>query len=395
MAGPSLVKFRIPSLAVDPRGTELSYTDSGPPPTRTAPGAHATPYTTIFAFHAMGFNAGIFAKLHPLAPSQNLRIVGVNRRGYSSSTPLTPSQAARPISGTDAQKTQHIVEGGAEAAAFIRAFVQKFDLPPRAPDGRGGGFAVLGWGSGCGIAMAAVRSMGLCTVVGGRAISVEEREWWAQQMRVLILQANSFARVPAFSRRYAEPPSITLGLDPPSASWSAHLDPSIPPPLQTPFHTSWVTSYFAHPGFARSHSSPTTSHPPTESSVPPLEYIVPSPHRRPTIYALTAAERAAIVEDRMNEEPAHFGSTEQIGAVFQSIVWEAAGARVRVAMICGTESAAEGIAGVFGAKAALEKVAADPSAASMKFDLVEGVNHFMVWDDPEKAISAYLRALED
>ncbi|KAH9918264.1 Alpha/Beta hydrolase protein [Fomitopsis serialis] len=339
------------SLVINDQGIELRYTDSGAPPSTSS-----TPYITLFMVHGMGFIGPIFKKIQALAHSSNLRVVAINRRGYTGSTPLTQAEATAPLAGSDEDKATYIANRGLEIASFIDAFIQKHNIPPIAVDRKGGGVGLLGWSAGN------VSTLSAVAYVDRLPPAAQKR--LASYMRALILQ---------------EPPSLCLGMPLPPGTWSPQIDPSIPEKCHEPFFTQWITSYFDHGDLST-----------RDTNV--LSYIVPSVSRRPTIYAMSPEDRQEFVEE-VPEGPAMFCTMAQALAMYRRACFDrdvrARLPELKVWSLTGDVTPSFSIASFW----TIQDEDKERGGGFVNYKMIPGVNHFMHWDDPEKAIQAYLEAL--
>ncbi|KAI0317447.1 kinase-like domain-containing protein [Amylostereum chailletii] len=243
------------SLVLNEDEVKLTYTDSGAPQGLS----DALPYTTVFAVHGMGYNAGVWKRISELSATVNLRIVAINRRPYGGSTPFSPEELSL-LAGSDDEKLKFITNRGVEIATFIDQFIQRFNIPPIPADGKGGGAAILPWSAGHGSVISALSNL--------NNLHEDTRARFASHIRALIMY---------------EPPSIVLGTPIPAATWSPRTDPSIPDNMKAPMISSWLTSYFDHGDLSTRNRDD-------------LSYIVPSTLRVPTIYHMSSNEIASIVD---------------------------------------------------------------------------------------------------
>lgn len=104
---------------------------------------------------------GIFAKLLPLAPAYNVRVILVNRRDYPGSAPFTeaerallPSQPIGPTEDADAlaaakENVQEFMQAQArELYDFLEILVESGDVPAADRKNNTGGMVVAGWSMG-------------------------------------------------------------------------------------------------------------------------------------------------------------------------------------------------------------------------------------------------------
>ncbi|KAH9918268.1 Alpha/Beta hydrolase protein [Fomitopsis serialis] len=341
----------MPSLIINDQNIELRYTDSGAPPKTSS-----TPYITLFMVHGMGFTGPIFKKIQALAHSSNLRVVAMNRRGYAGSTPLTQAEANAPVVGSDEQKAAYLADRGIEIANFVDSFIQKHDLPHITADRKGGGVGLLGWSSGSVSALSAVAWV-------DRLPSDTQRRL-ALCMRSLILQ---------------EPPSISLGMPIPPGTWMPRIDPSIPEKLQLSMFVQWGTSYFDHGDLAT-----------RDPNV--LSYIVPSVSRRPSIYAMSDEDRQDFMED-VSESKIMVSVTSQSLAMFRKACFDpdvrARLPELKIWTLAGDATVSFAIASFW----TIQDEDKERGSGFVNYKMIPGANHYVHWDDPEKAVQAYIEAL--
>ncbi|KAH0830190.1 hypothetical protein J3R83DRAFT_1545 [Lanmaoa asiatica] len=120
---------------------DYAYLDSGAP---------ASPnYTTWVLIHGMGFNGGVLEKLLPFAHAHNLRIVSVYRRGYSPSSSFQDHELAGIGFGKKIEEAEPFYRAqGVEIATFLVNFATEQGIPFADPNSHTGGIAVIGWSLG-------------------------------------------------------------------------------------------------------------------------------------------------------------------------------------------------------------------------------------------------------
>ncbi|KAF8437541.1 hypothetical protein L210DRAFT_3545979 [Boletus edulis BED1] len=121
---------------------DYTYLDSGPPA--------SSDYTTWVFVHGLGFNGATLEKLLPLAHAHNLRIVSLYRRGYSPSSGFRDDELA----GIGPQKKIDEAEPffraqGSEIAMFLVRFATDQCIPMANPSSPNtGGITLIGWSLG-------------------------------------------------------------------------------------------------------------------------------------------------------------------------------------------------------------------------------------------------------
>lgn len=100
---------------------------------------------------------GIFAKLLPLAPAYNTRVMLVNRRDYPGSTPFTEAERAllpsQPLDADDLPSARDNLQAFMKAQArelydFLEILVEGGDVPAADRKNNTGGVVVAGWSMG-------------------------------------------------------------------------------------------------------------------------------------------------------------------------------------------------------------------------------------------------------
>ncbi|KAI0064117.1 hypothetical protein BV25DRAFT_1934138 [Artomyces pyxidatus] len=328
------------SLTVDNHGTKLAFLDSGvPTPVRPEP------YTTIFAFHGMGFPSYTFSRLHALAPAYNLRIVSVNRRCYAATTPLSPSELKPMADGSDAGSAAFLNARGIEAAIFIDKFIQHNDIPPISESLRGGGIGLLGWSAGNTVTISLVANLDV--------LAADTQARFASRLRALIMY---------------EPGSMLTGASFPEGMWLPMMDPSLPPHVKRALWTPWVSSYFSYNNLSTRDPAAIAANMPSLS--PP-----------PTIYNMSPEEIAVGVDDTMAElSILGLSHLEQHRALYRKACFER-GVRARlphmkVTHLCGDRT----LPGAISTFWSVQDEAKADGGNMVEFNLVPDANHFVSAD---------------
>ncbi|PBK96045.1 hypothetical protein ARMGADRAFT_925187 [Armillaria gallica] len=326
-------------------GVELSYMDSGAP-------AQAS-YITIFAIHGMIFTKEIFRRVIDLAPSKGARFVALNRRHFPGTTPLSAEELSiTQTGGTDDSQREALVEArGHEIALFIDTFIQKFNLPSISS---GGGVALLGWSLGATFAPIVISSVD--------TLPEDVRRRLSEYMRSLILY---------------EPAPIALGLPTPKQNWTFLVDTTVPENLRLPAFGQWCTSYFDHADiFGR--------------DLDKLSWVLASPNRTPTFFNDLPLSIQRYGEDGATDLPFLFFFSKQILAAYRKALFDpGVFPSMERSFVCGDKTCAFGIAGLWAVQDD-EKALRTANAKAVKYRVIPGANHFVHWDDPEKALIAFI-----
>ncbi|KAI0072578.1 hypothetical protein K474DRAFT_1711475 [Panus rudis PR-1116 ss-1] len=137
----------MPLVPVDEKGTVLYYEDSGAPANRN------NVYTTVIIVHGTNWNGGVFRKVLPLGSEHNLRVITVNQRDYTASTPPSASELAQLTSQSPRERLQYLKDRAKEIAKFVLWIITNENLPPPDANHSGGGRAeggvsLVAWSSG-------------------------------------------------------------------------------------------------------------------------------------------------------------------------------------------------------------------------------------------------------
>ncbi|TFK22663.1 hypothetical protein FA15DRAFT_671277 [Coprinopsis marcescibilis] len=347
--------FDLNSIVVDNNGTQLAYIDSGPP-------LNSTNYVTIFAIHGVIFTALIFKRVMEIAAAANLRIVSVNRRDYTGSTALSPSDLGFIVNGTNSQKAQFLQDRGLELLRFMDIFIETNNLPPVSSDGKAGGSALLGWSLG--------NSFTIPAIAHASELGAESKSRLSRHLRSLIVQ---------------DPPSAALGLPVPGILWLPPNDESMPLEDRVPFTIQWLTSYWDHGNIEQRN----------ESS---LSYIVPTTAQVPSIFSMHNHLPSILVPGPFTATGSDWFTLTNLGpqlletyrrACFSAEVRELF-PHLKIWELVGDLSGAFAIDAYW-------KTQDDDQAAGgghINFNVLNGTNHFVHWDYPRRTIEAYRRAVQ-
>ncbi|KAM5540104.1 hypothetical protein V8D89_006244 [Ganoderma adspersum] len=207
--------------------TALSiFQDSGPP-------AGSTDYTTVVLLHGFAWHSGIFAKLIPLAAGQNARVVLVNRRDYPGAAPFPPEHCAllqaattSDTSAAHATLAAFMQERAREVYDLLARFVQANKIPLAQHEEKKGGIVLGGWSFGTAWMSSLLAHAPSFSAPGGG------------------VELNKYVRRVVFY----DSPYHVLGFAPPPEphNYNPLFDPAIPPADQTRVFSNWVSGYFAH-----------------------------------------------------------------------------------------------------------------------------------------------------
>lgn len=154
----------MPFAPVNERGAHMFYEDSGVP-------SGSTTHITLVILHGGYFNSGkplpildkpdspeygtislgVFRPLLPFAASNNLRLVLINGRDISKSTPFDEAELAAIQSKDPATQAKFMRSSVPEYANFVAWYIQHEKVVPFKEDSSGqktGGLSLLGWSAG-------------------------------------------------------------------------------------------------------------------------------------------------------------------------------------------------------------------------------------------------------
>ncbi|KAI0755807.1 hypothetical protein C8Q74DRAFT_1305452 [Fomes fomentarius] len=346
------------------------YQDSGPP-------VGSSNYTTLVILHGYAWHGGTFVKLIPFAQKHNARIVLVNRRDYPGAAPYTEEEltALREANVAKDPSNAHVLfmpylkDRARELHSFLVNFVVENDIP--SIHGNTGGIILAGWSLGS-IWMTAL----LAHVQTFPVVDVELGAY----MRRIVLHDSPYEVL-----GYASPAN---------PQGNPLLDSSLPPEEVMPRFATWVSGYFLHGE-------------PYKSDGSTLERSNTQPSPPPTLDTLTEEER----KSALFPPPGEQGGSDQIlfvrgisSGVFDTLrkgalSLRASGAEasgdawpnIEVRYVWCDQSVWEVIWGMMSMKGELEEAKkAGKDIRKVTYLRLEGSNHFVHWDEPERALEAFL-----
>ncbi|KAJ7165654.1 Alpha/Beta hydrolase protein [Mycena crocata] len=330
----------MPSLALK-SGVKFFYTDSGAVTSGDL-------YTTIVIIHGHTFHAGTFQRLSPFAQPNGLRIISVNRREYPGSSPYSAEELTVFGEGTEVERASLLEQQGRDLAMFLQGLVEELAIP------QAGGIALMGWSMGTLFLLSLIASMETLPNATKDTLS-------AFVHTVVLLQC----------------PSLALGLPIPAGWFIPHTDPAIEPEARGAAFAKWVSSYFIHGDLST-------------RSLEHLTYDNTDPLRVATIERLKPEELLAMTDftpadkyDSIVGLPPFAGLVlrQTKKALFDPVVRGAWGA-TRFWNVYGNAEPWN----VIYAAWFLEDQSSEAETPAINFKVIEGSNHFLVWEDPEKAI---------
>jgi len=346
------------SAPVDSDGSQLYYKDTG---------ALEGNYLTIVMTHGAGIHTGIYGRILPLAAANRLRIVTVNRRDYPGSTPLSDEDLASLASAEEEVRGEFFRQRAFEFGEFLAWFVQKEKIPPYtvSADGKAeGGVVLLSW------------SAGTTSVLG------------------LLAFAD---RVPIVTQQILEPyfralciwdsPCWALGVADPEGFPNPLRDTTLSIPERFAAFQTWVSGYYAHPDI--------TSHDPatlTQQRLPhpPASLDAMTPEEKDGITQHDATGRSETLTVSMTRST-YLKQTERALDKSTGSVWP----RCKVKLLWCEQSLWEMVCGAWGVEKLYAQKRKEQGDAGRILESIRvpEANHFLHWDQPEKACQLFAAAL--
>ncbi|KAK1235464.1 hypothetical protein PQX77_001316 [Marasmius sp. AFHP31] len=141
-------------------GIKIFFTDTGAP-------TNSKDYTTLVIIHGFGFPGASFEPLQSQSQTElfNLRVVVLNRRDFSGSTPFSDVELEA-LRGDESLAQGFHGDLGLHMLLFLRKFVEEEGVPPILTNveertQRSGGIVVMGWSMGSTFAIAPFASPGV------------------------------------------------------------------------------------------------------------------------------------------------------------------------------------------------------------------------------------------
>ncbi|RDB18206.1 hypothetical protein Hypma_000572 [Hypsizygus marmoreus] len=323
--------------AVSDDSISFQYTDSGPVP--------QTDYTTLVTIHGHTFHGAIFQRLLPLASANAIRLVNVNRREYPGSTPYTAEELKTITTGSEVERADFLRKQGVLFALFVDGLIQKLDLPEK------GGVAIAGWSLGNIFAIAFATSI--------NDVPDDTKVRLKSYVKTLILW---------------DPPSQAFGIPEPPGSYLPLWAPELPVEVRGAVFGKWCASYFKHGNLASRDFSE-------------LNQRDADPLRPATIETMTQEELFSVADFAPGPKcetilaDSTFESVlaaQRVKLLFESTVQKEWGG-VKIWHLYGDANCWNVI---YSAWAIEEK----DKSSSIHTKIIEGANHFLMWESPEEAI---------
>jgi len=319
----------------------------------------------------MGFNGAVFERLLPLAHAHNLRIVSLNRRGYSPSSGFRDDELTTVGFGKKIDEAEPFFRAqGLEIATFLVNFATEQGIPLADPKGPQGGIALIGW------------SLGGIHVL---ALLAHIDEFPEETKSTLHKYLHTILSHDANSVALGIPSSVKHNID----LW---FEPDDQKRLDAFFE--WATAHYVHKSV-------------TSENIDDLEFNNPSSDIPRSMHDISYEERAKYLDVAAFgfggcDGKLLFCDVSAFAVLTKRALLDKARAEkyphVRVVFMSSGASAGTLVSTIW----LLRKHLEDPpealfgshaeKARDVKFVQAEG-NHFIFWDDPEKAIQQFTAAI--
>ncbi|KAI0655018.1 hypothetical protein C8Q70DRAFT_924560 [Cubamyces menziesii] len=335
-------------------------------------------YVTLVIVHGYAWHGGSFTKMIPFTDKYNARIVLVNRRDYPGSQPYSEDELAllKPVvEGESAEeKTRenlwaYMRDRAAELCALLAILAKEGKILPYDREADTGGAIVAGWSFGSCWLTALLAHGDIASDVQGINLG--------DYVRRIVLH---------------DPPYGPLGYASPAEPWNPLIDPTIPPENVIVEFAKWVSGYYQH-----------------GSTPEELEYRVPLKEPVPTIMRLTEEERDSVLcggpgspggsDDLLHANGLRYGLFKRLkdaafyppqpnhGAQAPADTWK----DTELRYVWCDRSVWDMPWCCWALHAEIDE--AKKSGTQMRpitVSRLRGANHFVHWDEPERALRAFI-----
>ncbi|GJJ10594.1 hypothetical protein Clacol_004821 [Clathrus columnatus] len=347
----------MPTLEVKP-GISLFYLDSGAPGDPLANDTQQQAYITLFMLHGHSFHSPIFNRAIAVAHKYNIRFVAITRRDYHGSSLLTSEDIKAVTHGSTEQRIQTFTERAGEIMEFIKEFIDKNNIPPNSGTG-GGGFSLSGWSLG--------NLQGFSVLAFGNRFP------------------DLVEKLTPYFRSYISY-ETTVVFTPPIDVYHPLADESVPKEERGTYFCHWISSYFDHPPEGIATGDPTLLNQTTPSTTKPSSYSQFTDEEREAIIDNKPSLRADIfffrIDPQVNTDILRHAFTQQDDSPAPP-AWPNVPAR---SLWC-SETAWSVIFSLRETERWVVRINEENKGRWVRpYDsiCVEGGNHFLHWDEPDK-----------
>ncbi|KAF9550052.1 alpha/beta-hydrolase [Agrocybe pediades] len=334
-------------------GLHFFYTDSGEPAVKAESSAA---YRTFIIIHGHSFHSGTFQRLFPLASSRNVRIICINRRGYPGSTPYTNDEDRIITSGTDEERCDFLHRQGADLATFVHRIIQQQDLSKE------GGITLVGWSMGNIFLLATIVAL-----VGH--VDAEVKSNLLKFIKSVVLW---------------DPPIEALGIPKLREAAIPLWDPKSPPEDRRKFFIEWAASYFQHGDLSTHDTTQLNFRTPDASKPPTITTMTPGELSSAVDFTATGGLDTAILGNNFASTLNH----QMRKALFDPVITQEVWMRTPLYHLYGDACPWTIIHAAWVVRDEVREM-----KAPLKEVVIEGANHFPMWDIPEVALDTLCRCL--
>jgi hypothetical protein len=197
-------------------------------------------------------------------------MVCINRRDYLGSTLYSPSELKLVTDGSADECEAFLTGRGVEIGLFLDGLIDALGLPEPTPDGKEGGFGLMGWSLG--------NLFTLCSISAVSSLPSASRARLQKYMRRMIV-FGGLIRDCKFDccLSVLDAPTLALGIASSPELYVPIFDEKIPHDERINAFACWVSSYFAHGDLAT-------------HDVTKLAFCSPDPTRKSEVSSLSPEE---------------------------------------------------------------------------------------------------------
>ncbi|TBU24586.1 hypothetical protein BD311DRAFT_701753 [Dichomitus squalens] len=340
----------------------------------------STDYTTIVLLHGLLWHSTVFAKLVPIAGRFNARVILVNRQDYPGAEPFTLEERAElskaveelkknPLSARD-RLDAHMKRQAREIYDLLIHLVAEHHIPPANFEANTGGIIIGGWSFGAAWMTA--------LLANAASFPVRDIKLGRYMRRVIIYDTADFV----------------IGFQTLPDAYFPLNDGTLPAEQYAQLMAKWITAYFPHGDSPEQYEYKTylTSPPPTftvmtEEERQSTKHDAPGDSKSGSDYLLMIAARQSGLFDTLRKNALRLPppNASLVGDAWKDV-------EVRN-LLCDRS-----LWFILWADANLRREVADERKAGIPlrpvtFTRVRGANHFVHWDEPERAMHAILDAV--
>ncbi|KAF9002893.1 hypothetical protein BDQ17DRAFT_1480913 [Cyathus striatus] len=355
----------MPSLTVK-HGLTYFYTDNGAP--------NAQNYKTMIIIHGHTFHSGefryvtayiiynsctgAFQRLNPVATAKGLRLICLNRREYAGSTSFTQEEIKTLNDGSETERENLLAQQGVEYALFVDGIIKECELPKE------GGVIIAGWSLGNLFLLSILASIS--------SLPSEVQERLTTHLTRAILW---------------DPPSQVIGVKNPEGAYHPLWDMNLAPEARGQVFGVWCASYWKHGDLSARDMNQLKQREPETTKTATILRMSPEELGAITDFAPGGKWETAVCEPYYHDILMRLTKK----AIYSPPI-RAAWNKLSVWNMYGDANTWNVIYAVW----VLEDLQKESNAKEplINFKLVEGANHFFMWDEPERAMDCLQQCVE-